>query len=430
MRRIFSLIALALLMVFTSCSKDDDGSQQTGNVTNPENKEPENQVDAMTFAQSLGIGWNLGNSLDAHANGKSNETCWGNGKATQATFTAVKNMGFSSVRIPVTWMGHIGAAPDYTIEEAWMKRVEEVVGYAKKAGLKAIINIHHDGAAGNDYETKTATFPTGVWLRIDKAVNDANADKEIKDKITAVWTQISKRFQAEDEWLVFETFNEIHDGFWGYPVTNVLLKKLNEWNQTALNAIRATGGKNATRYVAIPCYAANPTFAKTAFTLPTDVTKDRLIVAVHSYDPYNYAGAGNESEWGHTGKNTSAEYKESYLNGILNTLQTSFTSKNIPVYIGEFGCVHRGDERAEAFRKYYLEYNIRNMRMHKMPVMIWDNGASGSGTEKFGLINHADGSYIANTDINDAREVVALMVKAWTSDDNTYTLNSIYNRAP
>lgn len=409
-----------------SCKGSDSSDSGTHHTSQP-SPEPQQQ-DAIAYAQTLGIGWNLGNSLDAHADGVGNETCWGNGKATQATFDAVKRMGFCSVRIPVTWMGHIGAAPDYKIDEAWMNRVAEVAGYARKAGLKAIINVHHDGAASND--NGAASFPKGVWLRIDKAMSSQDADTQIKDEITKVWTQIAKRFAAEGEWLVFETFNEIHDGMWGYPINDALYRKMNEWNQTALDAIRATGGNNETRYVGIPCYAANPSFAKAQYVLPKDKAKNRLMVAVHTYDPYDYAGAANTSEWGHTANNNSGSYKESYITTILNNLKNRFISNGIPVYFGEFGCVHRSTERAEAFRKYYLEYNIKNMRDNRIPVMIWDNGTSGSGAEKFGLINHANGSYVRNSDIDDAKEVVELMVNAWNSDSNDYTLESIYNRAP
>ena len=67
---------------------------------------------AWQFAERLGLGWNLGNHFDAHNNGISGEQFWGNPKATQATFNKLKAAGFTTVRIPVTWMGHIGEAPD------------------------------------------------------------------------------------------------------------------------------------------------------------------------------------------------------------------------------------------------------------------------------------------------------------------------------
>ena len=98
---------------------------------------------AWTIAKKLGLGWNLGNQLEAQNNGVASETAWGNAKATQATFDGLKAKGITAVRIPVTWLGHIGAAPEYKIDEAWMNRVAEVVGYAEKAGLMAIVNIHH-----------------------------------------------------------------------------------------------------------------------------------------------------------------------------------------------------------------------------------------------------------------------------------------------
>ena len=108
-------------------------------------------------AKSLGLGWNLGNQLDAHSNGVANETIWGNRKATQALFDKLAAAGITTVRIPVTWMGHIGAAPGYEIEKAWLDRVAEVVGYAENAGLNAIVNIHHDGA------------DSSYWLNIKEA---------------------------------------------------------------------------------------------------------------------------------------------------------------------------------------------------------------------------------------------------------------------
>ncbi len=92
------------------------------------------EVDASPIIKKLGLGWNMGNQLDAHSNGVSNETIWGNAKTTQEAFNKIAEAGIHSVRIPVTWLGHIGQAPDYTIEESWLNRVTEVVGYAENAG--------------------------------------------------------------------------------------------------------------------------------------------------------------------------------------------------------------------------------------------------------------------------------------------------------
>ena len=107
--------------------------------------------EAVQFGMSLGIGWNLGNQFDAHYDGCSYEEGWGNKAATQQTFNALKKAGFRSVRIPVTWMGHIGNAQTYTIEGGWLDRVnaERCLNY-----------ILGQNATGYCYVTGFGTNPT------------------------------------------------------------------------------------------------------------------------------------------------------------------------------------------------------------------------------------------------------------------------------
>lgn len=374
---------------------------------------------AMEFAQSMGPGWNLGNSFDAHSGGKSDETCWGNGKATQKTFDAIKGMGFGCVRIPVTWMGHIGAAPDYKVEKAWLDRVAEVAGYAKKAGLKAIINVHHDGA-DSEY-----------WLTLKGAADSEQTRKSVAAQYQALWRQIAERFKGEGKWLIFETMNEVHDGNWGSGANNfddgLQYSIINEWNQLAVDAIRQAGGENADRYIAVAGYAANVGLTTQHLKLPADKAADRLVVAVHSYDPWEYAGLAKYSEWGYTGAPAKKAPKSSEgdYTGMLNTLVDKYISKGIPVYMGECGCVHRATTREENFRKYYLEYTVKAMKDRGIVPIVWDNGATGTGEESFGLVNHADGSYI-----NNAAEIVKIITGTWHNDSPSYTLESILRKAP
>lgn len=382
--------------------------------------------DPLEYALSLGLGWNLGNSMDAHEQGVSGETLWHDQAATQQTFDAVKAAGFGSVRIPVTWMGHIGEAPDYTIENAWLERVAEICGYAKQAGLKCIVNIHHDGFGA---ETNPE-LRKNHWLLIEDASTDSVLNEAIKAKIAAVWTQIANRFKEEDNWLIFETFNEIQDGSWGNGRNRTddgaQYRILNEWNQVALDAIRATGEKNLTRFVGVPGYVTQPHLTIPYLVLPKDVTPNRLMVAVHSYDPWDYAGSGKYSEWGHTGTtDVCPDGDEAAYRGMLESLYNAYVKNNIPVYFGEFGCVHRTNEHAEAFRKYYLEYVCHGFRTYGMTGFFWDNGYYLEGDDAFGLINHGNGEWIFN-----GEEITKIMVDAWNNDDPAYTLDSIYSKAP
>lgn len=372
--------------------------------------------DPRVVAAALGLGWNLGNQFDAHNNGVASETAWGNPRASQKLFDAVAASGIRTVRIPVTWLGQFGSAPDYTINKDYLDRVAEVVGYAENAGLNAIINIHHDGADG------------AHWLDIKGAANDAAKNTEVKKQIAAMWTQIAERFKDKGPWLIFESFNEIHDGGWGWGANRndggKQYRTLNEWNQTFVDAVRATGGNNATRYVAVPGYVTNPELTMENLVLPTDPAQ-KTIVAVHFYDPNEYTLNAKFSEWGHTGKDKESWGDEQNVRDVFSKLKAKYVDNGIPVYIGEMGNVNRSTDRARKFRLYYMEYVAKAACDNGLAPIIWDNGAQSAGHECSGLFNRTTGNFY-----DDGGDVISVMVKALTTDSPDYTLDTVYNSAP
>ena len=382
---------------------------------------------AVKVAKELGLGWNLGNQLDAHVNEIADETSWGNGKVTQETLLKVKQAGFTSVRIPVTWLGKVGEAPHYHIDTDWMNRVAEVVEYAEKAGLKAIINIHHDGHR----HIHEDGFDEHRWLDIVGAAQNKDMNTAIKEQLKSMWTQIAQRFENKGEFLIFEGLNEIHDGRWGSGTNTTDGGKqyaiLNEWQQVFVDAVRATGGNNATRYLGISGYCTSPNLTIKHLQLPTDPAQDRLLISVHYYDPATFALEDKFAEWGHTGAPSKKESwgDEEHLKKVFAALRTAYVEKGIPVYIGEMGCVHRNNNRSEAFRKYYLEYVCKAARTNGMAVFYWDNGNAGAGRECSGLMNHTTGTYV-----NNGKDVIDVMTKGYFSNDPSYTLESLYNNAP
>lgn len=379
----------------------------TGDITSSNPRE---------VAAALGLGWNLGNQFDAHNNGVASETAWGNPRASQKLFDAVAASGIRTVRIPVTWLGQFGSAPDYTINKDYLDRVAEVVGYAENSGLNAIINIHHDGADG------------AHWLDIKGAANDAAKNAEVKKQITAIWTQIAERFKDKGPWLIFESFNEIHDGGWGWGANRndggKQYRTLNEWNQTFVDAVRATGGNNATRYVAVPGYVTNPELTMENLVLPTDPAQ-KTIVAVHFYDPNEYTLNAKFSEWGHTGKDKESWGDEQNVRDVFSKLKAKYVDNGIPVYIGEMGNVNRSTDRARKFRLYYMEYVAKAAYDNGLAPIIWDNGAQSAGRECSGLFNRTTGNFY-----DDGGDVISVMVKALTTDSPDYTLDTVYNSAP
>jgi len=356
--KLFGIIALVAVIGFglllcTACGGGGGGGgtpvdpDPPPSETDPRPSAPESMSGktALEFFTDNGIkaGWNLGNTLDAVKNWETpmvtDETAWNSGnKATQALFNGVKESGFDIVRIPVTWIGHIGAAPNYTVSEARLKRVAEVVGYAKTAGIKAmIINIHHDGnnTAGNN--------TTWGFVDMPAAVNDAAKKDAIENQISKVWTQIAEYFKNYGDYLIFETLNEVHNGNWGNGAPDNEQDILFDWNQAALSAIRATGGNNATRFVAVPGLGGTEPPVVVAANdrsklLPNDGANgtDKLIVAVHYYAPpqYTVAGITDPSPLIHTWGNP---VEKSTLNHEMELLKTNFIDNGIPVYLGEWG---------------------------------------------------------------------------------------------
>ncbi|MDR2701499.1 MAG: glycoside hydrolase family 5 protein [Spirochaetaceae bacterium] len=355
--------------------------------------------------EKIALGWNVGNTLDAYSNGKSGETLWGNPEINQDLMNGLKAAGFDIVRIPITWMGRIGAAPDYHIEDAWMRRVGEVAGLAHKAGLKVIINLHHDGS------TSGKTKEDG-WLSLTRARESTENYNQITQKFIRVWKQIAVYFKNYGEWLMFESFNELHDGGWGegnQSELNPQIDILNEWNQYFTNIVRKSGGNNETRYLVIPgyCTKAKHTLSS-AFVLPRDTVPDKQVVTFHYYDPYQFGIQGKMSKWG------SAEDKQS-TDAVFAPFKEKFVDKGIPVIIAEMGAVRQvypgdsaRDTEARQSRLAYLSHVCSTAKKYGLVPIYWDNGATTGGGEKFGLFSRADGQ--PNSDVS--KTMIEAMVNA------------------
>ncbi len=387
---------------------------------------PDNTAVARTM--ELGLGWNMGNHFDAYANGVASETAWQGKSATQATFTGLKAKGFTSVRIPATWMGHIGEAPDYTLDEVWLNRIYEVVGFAENAGLNVILNTHHDENHGEN--------DGNHWQNLKGAVDSEDVNTQVKAEIKAVWTQIAEKFKDKGDFLMLESFNElIYGGEWSSTKDDEKrCNVINEWNQVFVDAVRATSGNNATRWLGVPGYAASPNYLK-YLTVPNDPA-GKIMLAFHCYDPYDFTirkdkdkeGDGAwipPADWGYTG--TSMPKGEDEIKTLFSGIYNNYVARDIPIYMGEFGCSMRNknDAKAWAYYLYYLEYFVKAAKTFGIAPFLWDNGAEGYGQERHGYVDHGTGEYTAN-----GREPVEAMVKAWSTTDVSYTLQSVYDSAP
>lgn len=343
-------------------------SEETGNPL------PMRDLTVDEIVYEMGTGWNLGNTMDGHTGFTPNETIWQDVVTTKSTIEAIHDMGFNTIRIPITWGTMIDDENGYAINEQWMSRVQDIVDYAVSLDMYVIINIHHDGAEQSG------------WLRV--ASDDIDA---VYDKFEGVWRNIAETFKDYDEHLIFESMNEITGG--DDSAEGILrdTKVIMNLNQIFVNVVRSTGSNNADRWLSVPARYTNidkTTNAAYGFDIPNDTTaSNRLFVAVHYYD-YNFGMVESMSS---TSFSSGAAIS---LETELLLLQERFTSQGIPVIMGEYGCINKNNTEERA---YHVEVvNALCRRMGIVPV-YWDQGWFDTEMDpdySFALIDREDGSSI------------------------------------
>jgi len=365
-------------------------------------------ADTEAILEDMGLGWNLGNSLDATGgSGLDTETSWSNPKTTQALIDKVKSLGFNTVRVPVSWGKHV-SGDNYTIDSAWLARVKEVVDYCYKNDMYVILNIHHD--------TKSSASASGAGY-----YPRSSAYSSSEKFVTSVWSQMAEYFKDYDYHLIFETLNEprlIGTGYewwfnkWSIPSeVKDAIDCINRLNQKAVDTIRNTGSNNKGRLIMCPGYDASIDGATVSgFKLPTDISgnKNRIAVSVHAYSPYNFAmnvGSGSTSTY------TSSIKSE--LRDLFSTLKSNFRDKGIPVVIGEFGSTDKNNTAERV--KWATDYTAL-AKKNNIPCVLWDNNAfavyNGSSivlnSEYHGYINRKN-----NTVTSPAKDVIEALMKPY-----------------
>ena len=358
------------------------------NCTACKNSVPSEQIPtAMETAKNMGMGINLGNTMEA-CNGSGcekvtyewiptvgdnrpvdYETCWGAVETTQEVINGMKAEGFDTVRIPVFWGNMMENDGTYTINSEYIGRVREIVDYCCNAGLYAVINIHH----------------------FDEFIIRRNSTEKCAEIFTRLWTQIADYFKDYPYTVVFEGYNEYLGG--NQFDENGNLAELNETdgyrmvntlNQTFVDAVRATGGKNAERVLIVSGYWTN--IDKTAspeFVMPADTVSDRLMVSVHYVD--------NAMYWSNQIGGTSWV---SYIDDQIGKLRTAFTEKNIPVFIGETsvnypaGNFDRNPVYADS--SICVDYVLRTLLINGFVPVIWDTNDNFYSRTKYRIKSGAD----------------------------------------
>jgi aryl-phospho-beta-D-glucosidase BglC (GH1 family) len=324
---------------------------------------------ATQVASQITVGWNLGNSLESLPG----ETGFGNPLVTQQVIDAVKRAGFNAVRIPASWDIHADQTT-HVIDPVWMARVKQVVDFAINDGLFVVLNIHWDGG----------------WLQ-DHPVFASQTAVNVKQQ--AYWTQIATTFKAYDQHLLFAGTNEVHADFGPPSTENITVQQ--SYLQTFVNAVRATGGNNASRTLVVQTYNTNMQHGLNFFTLPTDTIANRLIVETHFYDPFDFTLnlTGSCLFWGAPFPPQSActwAY-EPYVTDLFAQVRAKWVDQGIPVIIGEYGVATRPNLSLDA-RQYWLETINKTAAANNLKTFYWDNGALPSQSNGFALVDRNTGA--------------------------------------
>ena len=352
-------------------------------------KAMDHDIDAQTWCKNVVMGWNLGNALES-AGGDWDydnyawtnvwekdyakwETAWGNPKTTKEIIHALKEQGFNAIRVPVRWVPYADIET-MEIDESWIARVKEVVDWCMAEDMQVILNTHHE-----------------LWL---ESYPIYTMKETLNSKLRKLWTNIATAFADYDGRLAFAGTNEVTVN-WAAP-TAENYDVQNSYNQTFIDAVRATGGNNAKRNLIVQTYATDPTYGLAGFVIPDDPTGNRLSVEFHYYSPYSYCSGGKDSYfyWGKAfadkGKITPDGNEDTIANLFLK-LRKEWWDKGLGIVMGEYGCSHHftddDKQTQEANEQYYLETLVSEARKNGFAAFVWDNNAYGNGSEKFGIFN-------------------------------------------
>ena len=339
----------------------------TAEVTVPDSPCSFQELSSEEIIEAAGLGWNLGNTLDAWTGNdfRTGETLWQPAVTTKAMIKKIHDLGFNTIRIPVTWGANI--TEDYEVLEEWMSRVQEVVDYAIAEDMFVVLNVHHDGCR-NDAPT-----PHG-WLDV------AGTDEEFEsvvEKFSGLWATIAERFKNYDEHLMFAAMNEVFDDVNGIgwapeqagvsdelmELLEIEMGRINVLNQEFVDAVRDSGGNNEMRWLVVQPH--NTQIAAVLkeeyynlFEMPSDPA-DSIMLEVHDYASFSFAQLNEEFE---------GTYAQEFA-----ALKEQFVDSGVPVIIGEYGFTG-GDTRSVSFEG--LGYMLKK---YSMIGVVWDNNGTNKG---------------------------------------------------
>ena len=269
---------------------------------------------------------NLGNALESPREGD-----WGY-RIRNRDFSALKTAGFDTVRIPIRWDTHTSHRAPYTIDPAFMSRIQTVVNQALAHNLNVIIDVHH----------------------FESLMDHTDREQE---RFIAIWSQITNQFKDSPSQVIFEILNE--------PTLSISTGRLNEIYARLIPVIRKT---NPSRKLIIGGNSWNSVERLSHVRWPKDTN---IVATYHDYGPHEFTHQGAKwmdppmpfgRKWGN-----AADRAE-----LADTLAKAHSFKirtGRPLFVGEFGVIDTVDQ---AQRNLWIKTRRKAMEQAGISWCAWD----------------------------------------------------------
>src|SRR5688572_11235480 len=281
-------------------------------------------------------------------------------KFTKTDFQNIKGLGGDVVRLPINLHAMTSGAPDYTLDPLFVNFLDQVVNWSEELNIYLILDNH----------------------RFDPAVSTS---PEIENILVKVWAQLAAHYKDRSDFLLYEVLNEPHgiaDNLWG----NIQQSVIDAIREEDVNHYVIVGGSNYNSYT-------------TLANLP-NYTDPKLIYTFHFYDPFLFTHQG--ASWVEPSLVSLADIPFPYNASSMPTLPGEFngtwiqsaynnyaaegtvarvkqlldvaidfkTSRNVPVFCGEFGVYIPNSDVNE--RVNWYEEVSTYLNENEIPWTVWD----------------------------------------------------------
>lgn len=285
-------------------------------------------IPSITFQRGV----NMGNMLEAP-----NEGEWGL-YVQEEYFDLIKEAGFDFVRLPVNWNGHADESVPYTIDPAFLSRIDQVLNWAMQRNLTIIVDLHgYDEMMSNPWGNE--------------------------ERFLAIWKQIAEHYKDYPTSVLFEFLNE--------PNTELNAAL---WNQYLVEALAVVRESNPTRDVVIGPVNWNAYEWLSTLDVPND---QHLIVTFHYYLPFQFTHQGAEwvdgsSPWLGTTWDATEEQKADVTRNFDAVSDWGKRYGNVRVLLGEFGAYSKAPQDS---RVLWTTFVREQAEAHGFAWAYWEFGA-------------------------------------------------------